>query len=129
LKELENATDAFAEGNVIGEGGYGIVYRGILQDGSIVAVKNYLNNKSLSCQPSNLPRLLRCFLSSFLCLISHVTSSFLGSFLCIISIVSYTLSSILCSILCSIRLPVPSTAELLIFFFLSLNFQNQFFAY
>lgn len=45
LKELENATDGFAEGNVIGEGGYGIVYRGILQDGSIVAVKNLLNNK------------------------------------------------------------------------------------
>ncbi|XP_004500812.1 probable receptor-like serine/threonine-protein kinase At4g34500 [Cicer arietinum] len=45
LKELENATDGFAEGNVIGEGGYGIVYRGILQDGSVVAVKNLLNNK------------------------------------------------------------------------------------
>jgi hypothetical protein len=45
LKELENVTDGFAEGNVIGEGGYGIVYRGILQDGSIVAVKNLLNNK------------------------------------------------------------------------------------
>jgi hypothetical protein len=38
LKELENVTDGFAEGNVIG-GGYGIVYRGILQDGSIVAVR------------------------------------------------------------------------------------------
>jgi hypothetical protein len=45
LKELENATDGFAEGNLIGEGGYGIVYRGILQDGSIVTVKNLLNNK------------------------------------------------------------------------------------
>ncbi|MCI17417.1 putative receptor-like serine/threonine-protein kinase, partial [Trifolium medium] len=44
LKELENATDGFAEGNVIGEGGYGIVYRGVLQDGSVVAVKNLLNN-------------------------------------------------------------------------------------
>lgn len=45
LKELENATDGFSEGNVIGEGGYGIVYRGILHDGSVVAVKNLLNNK------------------------------------------------------------------------------------
>ncbi|KAJ1397706.1 Serine-threonine/tyrosine-protein kinase, catalytic domain [Sesbania bispinosa] len=45
MKELEIATDGFAEGNVIGEGGYGIVYRGILQDGSVVAVKNLLNNK------------------------------------------------------------------------------------
>ncbi|XP_058780872.1 probable receptor-like serine/threonine-protein kinase At4g34500 [Vicia villosa] len=45
LKELENATDGFSEGNVIGEGGYGIVFRGILHDGSVVAVKNLLNNK------------------------------------------------------------------------------------
>ncbi|KAL3012676.1 hypothetical protein AAZX31_06G012200 [Glycine max] len=45
LKELENATEGFAEVNVIGEGGYGIVYKGILMDGSVVAVKNLLNNK------------------------------------------------------------------------------------
>ncbi|XP_052194598.1 probable receptor-like serine/threonine-protein kinase At4g34500 [Diospyros lotus] len=45
LKELEMATGGFAEENVIGEGGYGIVYRGVLQDGSVVAVKNLHNNK------------------------------------------------------------------------------------
>ncbi|KAL5562974.1 hypothetical protein UlMin_032721 [Ulmus minor] len=45
LKELEMATSRFSEENVIGEGGYGIVYRGVLQDGSVVAVKNLLNNK------------------------------------------------------------------------------------
>ncbi|PON84886.1 Tyrosine-protein kinase [Trema orientale] len=45
LKELEMATRGFSEGNVIGEGGYGIVYRGVLQDRSVVAVKNLLNNK------------------------------------------------------------------------------------
>ncbi|KAK1358677.1 putative receptor-like serine/threonine-protein kinase [Heracleum sosnowskyi] len=45
LKELEMATNEFASGNVIGEGGYGIVYRGVLHDGSVVAVKNLLNNK------------------------------------------------------------------------------------
>lgn len=45
LGELEMATRGFAEENVIGEGGYGIVYRGVLQDGSVVAVKNLLNNK------------------------------------------------------------------------------------
>ncbi|OIV96269.1 hypothetical protein TanjilG_05109 [Lupinus angustifolius] len=44
LKELEEATRGFQEGNVIGEGGYGIVYKGILHDGSVVAVKNLLNN-------------------------------------------------------------------------------------
>ncbi|GKV42843.1 hypothetical protein SLEP1_g50207 [Rubroshorea leprosula] len=45
LKELEVATRGFAEENMIGEGGYGVVYRGVLQDGSVVAVKNLLNNK------------------------------------------------------------------------------------
>ncbi|KAI8554278.1 hypothetical protein RHMOL_Rhmol05G0085700 [Rhododendron molle] len=33
LRELEMATGGFAEGNVIGEGGYGVVYRGVLGDG------------------------------------------------------------------------------------------------
>ncbi|KAL6213590.1 hypothetical protein ACLB2K_013037 [Fragaria x ananassa] len=45
LKELEDATRGFSSENVIGEGGYGVVYRGALQDGSVVAVKNLLNNK------------------------------------------------------------------------------------
>ncbi|KAL9245018.1 hypothetical protein vseg_018717 [Gypsophila vaccaria] len=45
LRELENATRGFSEDSVIGEGGYGVVYRGLLEDGSLVAVKNLLNNK------------------------------------------------------------------------------------
>ncbi|CAN0909886.1 Glucan endo-1,3-beta-glucosidase 7, partial [Linum grandiflorum] len=45
LKELEKATRGFAAENVVGEGGYGVVYRGVLADGSVVAVKNLLNNK------------------------------------------------------------------------------------
>ncbi|KAK2665315.1 hypothetical protein Ddye_003889 [Dipteronia dyeriana] len=45
LRELEIATCGFTEENVIGEGGYGVVYRGVLNDGSVVAVKNLLNNK------------------------------------------------------------------------------------
>ncbi|XP_047066207.1 probable serine/threonine-protein kinase At1g01540 [Lolium rigidum] len=45
LKELEAATAMFADEKVIGEGGYGIVYHGILEDGSQVAVKNLLNNR------------------------------------------------------------------------------------
>ncbi|KAL8209193.1 hypothetical protein R6Q57_008605 [Mikania cordata] len=45
VNELEIATSNFAVENVIGEGGYGIVYRGVLRDGSVVAVKNLLNNK------------------------------------------------------------------------------------
>ena len=50
LKELEIATRGFSGENVIGEGGYGIVYRGVLQDGSVVAVKNLLNNKYVKFQ-------------------------------------------------------------------------------
>lgn len=45
LRELQIATNQFSSQNVIGEGGYGIVYRGVLQDGSVVAAKNLLNNK------------------------------------------------------------------------------------
>ncbi|KAH7689866.1 Non-specific serine/threonine protein kinase protein [Dioscorea alata] len=45
LSELEAATNAFDCRNIIGEGGYGVVYRGVLPDLSVVAVKNLLNNK------------------------------------------------------------------------------------
>jgi hypothetical protein len=72
LKELENATDGFAEGNVIGEGGYGIVYRGILQDGSVVAVKNLLNNKyALVVIKSHFPFSFFCFISVLIFFLSN----------------------------------------------------------
>lgn len=45
LRELEEATNGFADENVIGEGGYGIVYMGVFEDNSQVAVKNLLNNR------------------------------------------------------------------------------------
>ncbi|GAB4844522.1 hypothetical protein Ancab_037901 [Ancistrocladus abbreviatus] len=45
LRELEMATNGLADENVIGEGGYGIVYRGILADNTKVAVKNLLNSR------------------------------------------------------------------------------------
>lgn len=45
LRELEAATQGLCEGNVIGEGGYGIVYGGVLPDGTRIAVKNLLNNR------------------------------------------------------------------------------------
>ncbi|KAG6522903.1 probable serine/threonine-protein kinase At1g01540 [Zingiber officinale] len=45
LRELEVATGNFADENVIGEGGYGIVYHGVLEDRTQVAVKNLLNNR------------------------------------------------------------------------------------
>ncbi|XP_076908881.1 putative serine/threonine-protein kinase At1g01540 [Bidens hawaiensis] len=45
LRELEVATNGFSDENVIGEGGYGIVYSGVLADDTMVAVKNLLNNR------------------------------------------------------------------------------------
>ncbi|XP_006358588.1 probable receptor-like protein kinase At2g42960 isoform X2 [Solanum tuberosum] len=44
LRDLETATNKFAKDNIIGEGGYGIVYRGQLINGTEVAVKKLLNN-------------------------------------------------------------------------------------
>ncbi|KFK30860.1 hypothetical protein AALP_AA6G035000 [Arabis alpina] len=45
LRELEVSTNGFSDENVIGQGGYGIVYKGVLEDKSMVAVKNLLNNR------------------------------------------------------------------------------------
>ncbi|XP_072148442.1 protein NSP-INTERACTING KINASE 3-like [Setaria viridis] len=44
FKEINKATNNFSQRNVLGEGGYGIVYKGCLPDGSIVAVKRLKNH-------------------------------------------------------------------------------------
>ncbi|CAH2058278.1 unnamed protein product [Thlaspi arvense] len=44
LRDLELATNRFAAENVLGEGGYGVVHRGKLVNGTEVAVKKLLNN-------------------------------------------------------------------------------------
>ncbi|EOA38000.1 hypothetical protein CARUB_v10009469mg [Capsella rubella] len=44
LRDLEIATNRFSKDNVIGEGGYGVVYRGELVNGTHVAVKKILNH-------------------------------------------------------------------------------------
>ncbi|OIW13069.1 hypothetical protein TanjilG_17629 [Lupinus angustifolius] len=44
LRDLELATNRFSKDNVIGEGGYGVVYKGQLINGNQVAVKKILNN-------------------------------------------------------------------------------------
>ncbi|XP_010275616.1 PREDICTED: probable receptor-like protein kinase At2g42960 [Nelumbo nucifera] len=44
LRDLEYATNRFSAENVLGEGGYGVVYRGRLINGTEVAVKRILNN-------------------------------------------------------------------------------------
>lgn len=38
-RELEMATDKFGAANVIGNGVYGVVYRGTLSDGTLAAIK------------------------------------------------------------------------------------------
>ncbi|ONK61430.1 uncharacterized protein A4U43_C08F29840 [Asparagus officinalis] len=44
LRDLELATNRFSKENVIGEGGYGVVYHGHLVNGTPVAIKKLLNN-------------------------------------------------------------------------------------
>ncbi|KAL1353779.1 hypothetical protein HN51_042445 [Arachis hypogaea] len=38
-KEIEEATDMFSHANFLAEGGFGVVHKGILRDGQVVAVK------------------------------------------------------------------------------------------
>ncbi|KAF8718344.1 hypothetical protein HU200_025323 [Digitaria exilis] len=45
LAELEVATGGFCPENVVGEGGYGTVYRGVLAGGEVVAVKDLFDHK------------------------------------------------------------------------------------
>lgn len=47
LEEVESATQYFSEANVLGRGNFSTVYKGVLRDGSIVAIKSI--NMS-SCQ-------------------------------------------------------------------------------
>lgn len=45
-RELQIATDYFNERNILGQGGFGKVYKGILADGTMVAVKRLTNYES-----------------------------------------------------------------------------------
>ncbi|KAG8077319.1 hypothetical protein GUJ93_ZPchr0007g5866 [Zizania palustris] len=44
LRDIELATNRFSRENVLGEGGYGVVYRGRLVNGTEVAIKKIFNN-------------------------------------------------------------------------------------
>lgn len=44
IQDLERATDKFSQKNFIGRGGFGLVYKGILQDGTTVAVKKVIES-------------------------------------------------------------------------------------
>ncbi|XP_028109518.1 probable serine/threonine-protein kinase PBL28 isoform X2 [Camellia sinensis] len=43
ILELEHATGNFNQINIIGEGSFGLVYKGLLDDGSVVAIKRHLH--------------------------------------------------------------------------------------
>ncbi|XP_042383191.1 receptor-like serine/threonine-protein kinase SD1-7 isoform X2 [Zingiber officinale] len=70
---IKNATNNFSDGNKLGEGGFGVVYKGQLEDGQRIAVKKLSRNSSqgpnefqnelsliAKLQHRNLVRLLGC---------------------------------------------------------------------
>ncbi|XP_073127555.1 putative receptor-like protein kinase At1g80870 [Henckelia pumila] len=76
-RELKNATNNFSVSNTIGRGGSGTVFRGILKDGKLVAVK-LLDSDSLQCEQEfqNELRILGGLKSSFLvCLLGFCVDS------------------------------------------------------
>lgn len=52
FKEIERATDGFSSKNFLAQGGYGPVYKGVLADGQVVAVKQH--NKLSAQQASEI---------------------------------------------------------------------------
>ncbi|OIV90181.1 hypothetical protein TanjilG_01377 [Lupinus angustifolius] len=47
LRELQIATNNFSNKNILGKGGFGIVYKGVLSDGIIVAVKRLKDGNAI----------------------------------------------------------------------------------
>ncbi|KAE9619937.1 putative protein kinase RLK-Pelle-LRR-II family [Lupinus albus] len=47
LRELQIATNNFSNKNILGKGGFGIVYKGVLSDGTLVAVKRLKDGNAI----------------------------------------------------------------------------------
>ena len=92
-KELEAATDRFNEANVIGSGGYGVVYRGILADGTVAAIKMFRGEGKQG------ERAFRIEASDFIyCLLFPLALLLLVSFFVLSNIYQYfVVSNIICT--------------------------------
>lgn len=64
--ELQNATGKFSSSNLIGNGGSSYVYRGLLKDGRIVAVKRLKSQKGPDAESVFLTEVLLLTLSCLL---------------------------------------------------------------
>ena len=47
FRELQSATNNFGSKNILGKGGFGIVYKGCLPDGTVVAVKRLKDGNAI----------------------------------------------------------------------------------
>ncbi|XP_022891226.1 protein NSP-INTERACTING KINASE 2-like isoform X2 [Olea europaea var. sylvestris] len=47
FRELQSATNNFSSKNILGKGGFGIVYKGCLEDGTVVAVKRLKDGNAI----------------------------------------------------------------------------------
>jgi LRR receptor-like serine/threonine-protein kinase FLS2 len=59
-QELEQAIDGFGEGNLLGRGSFGSVYKGTLSDGMIVAIKVFDAENEVSCRGFEVEREVMC---------------------------------------------------------------------
>lgn len=70
-KELELATDGFSESNVIGTGGFGLVFRGALNDGTVAAIKKLHRDGKQGEREFRIEVKAHIFLNFFLFLYLH----------------------------------------------------------